>query len=256
MADFKLQKWYLDVADDSPATFIGYAATLTYNALSMSYSGYTLLHQQNLRKKNSFLSHPHPEMDGDQLRWNTRFAKGVWRAADHPVSELLLHDGKKSILWECFFPRAQASVTVDKAVIRGYGYAEKLTLSFVPWELPIEKLHWGRYLTETEYIIWIRWEGPEPRNIIYHNGVRTTTGVISDFLICFGDYRLTLTDSVALRKGRIGSTVFNRVQAIRNLFPKSILQLEENKWLSRGSFTKSGEQISQGQAVHEKVIWN
>jgi hypothetical protein len=255
MTPFLLEKWYLDVSDSSPAAFIGYAAVLRYREIQIPYTGYSFFNGHNTVKRNSFRRHPIPEISDAGINWQTRLASGTWERVDPAVSRTLLEEDDRVIDWQCLIPKARTTVSVDGRAVSGLGYAEKITLTFMPWKLPIRELHWGRFLSNEFSVIWIRWIGQHPKDLVFLNGKEMENPRITKTELVFEDFTLLLTSIATLREGNVGSTVFKNFPAISRLFPSSILKLEENKWLSNGKLMAGNSLVATGHAIHEVVIW-
>ena len=256
MTQFRLEKWYLDVASDGGEAFIGYAAKLKWKWINLNYAGYTFLNSRSvIKKRNSFSRTPFPEVEGNKMQWKGLDCEASWSAKDGAISEILYEDEKGSIIWNCLFPKASSRVRVGTNVVDGFGYAESLQLTMLPWKLPIHELHWGRFLTADETIIWIRWIGPVPKTIVYHNSRRFDHVEIASDKIVFGEFTLDLRNSISMRTGTLFANVFSRFPSLAKLFPKSILQLQENKWLSNGTLYRNSTVIAFGKAIHEVVRW-
>ena len=73
----------------------------------------------------------------------------------------------------------------DLGLRSGLGYAERLVLTIPPWKLPIETLRWGRFLSPSDWIVWIDWQGEHPQTIVYRNGARVAVDELGDEQIRF-----------------------------------------------------------------------
>jgi len=255
MTPFRLEKWYLDVSDTSLTAFIGYAAVLRYRNIQIPYTGYTFFDGDNLKKRNSFRRHAIPEISDDTITWKTSLVSGAWKRADSPIRRILLEEEDRVIDWECLLPKADTTISVDGHTLSGLGYAEKITLSFMPWTLPIKELHWGRFLSREFAVVWIKWIGQHPKDLVFFNGKEIQSPRITRSEVAFENFSLLLTEAATLREGNVGSTVFRNFPAIAKLFPSSILKLEENKWLANGKLFAGNSLVATGHAIHEVVIW-
>jgi hypothetical protein len=257
MSEFRLEKWYLDLADrSSERCFIGYAASLKWRKLHIGYFGFTFLNSKGeIETRNSFADHELAFNAGPVFEWKTEAFQGRWEQLRDPIRELLYQKGEKKIDWCCFQPLARAELNIGSERINGFGYCEKMVLSFLPWKLPIQQLYWGRFLNDQVSIIWIRWIGPVPKTLIFFNSQRFVDAHVSEFEVAFDHYRLSLTNSIALRSGTLESNVFEKVPLIAKLFPASIMGLHEQKWLSRGELFQNGVSVNIGKAIHELVTW-
>ena len=63
-----------------------------------------------------------------------------------------------------------------------------------------------------------------------------------------------MDESLPLRSGRLGSTIFSKAPALRKLLPRSLSNIEEVKWRSRGTLNADGH-VSHGWVIHEVVHW-
>jgi hypothetical protein len=256
MSEFRLEKWYCDVTDDSNRGFIGYGARLQWKSIQINYLGYTFLNAKGeINNKNVFVKTSVPEISDENMIWNSSAFQLSMKRIDFGIGEILLKDGTKEILWHCFFPKSIAQIRIGSESFNGFGYAERINLSYLPWNLPIQQLIWGRFLSDDFTLIWIKWIGPIPKSIVYFNGVKIPEVTINEFQISFMDYILMLLNPLELRAGTLLSNVFSKVPWIAGMFPTSIMQLTERKWLSHGLLRKNGLEISTGNSVHELVIW-
>ncbi len=131
---------------------------------------------------------------------------------------------------------------------------ECLTLSIPPWELPLEELHWGRFLNNEDYVVWIDWRGPYHKRLVLWNGEEQTAQSLTESTIAMAGVELNLDRRITLRQGRLGQTVFSALAPLRKILPSTMLSVQEEKWLSRGELT-SGSRTNSGWAIHEVVKW-
>jgi hypothetical protein len=134
---------------------------------------------------------------------------------------------------------------------------EHLRLSIPPWRLPISRLRWGRFISATDFLVWIDWCGAYNRRIVYLNGAAVGTDSIADseVVLAGGDAALSLDCGAVLRQGPLGATALAVLPDLDRLFPASILNVHERKWLSRGVLRQPGRPDSVGMAIHEVVEW-
>jgi hypothetical protein len=244
----------MDVVDDRGHAFILYAASLKWKAIQLGYKG-SIEYASNGRSrtegefmKNSSL----PVVDNQQLTWTSNGHSFNWKSVDGAVSERLL----ESVHWNCIQPKAKCEISKDGSLIsRGFGYTERLELKIAPWNLPIHELLWGRYLSENNTITWICWRGPEPRSIVYHNGVRITDAIITAEKLTWDSYKLTLPCHV-MRNDTIGQSVFGKFRNIMKLFPRKIMGLEEIKLCGSAELTDDNSVVDVGSVIHEVVTWS
>lgn len=228
---FHLSKWYLDCVSAEGEVFLAYCAELRWRTLCLHYAS-VLGHSSSLREV------PVPLWREGVLEWDAPSlgVRGRWEALDPPIQESLM-DG--ACQWRCLAPRARAEVRVADRSIRGLGYAEHLTMTVAPWRLEIEELRWGRFLSETDGLVWIEWRGSNPVRLRWRNGIR-----------CREESRLDLRDREVLREGALVDTALAIIPNILKLFPSRIVGLRETKWRSRAALG-----ATEGWAIHEVVVW-
>jgi hypothetical protein len=258
MKAFRLEKWYMDAVDPLGNALVAYSAKLSWSQFVFSYNGLTFsdARRKSSINKNTFSSQALPNFDGDILEWRLGEIRARWTKEVEALKEVLLATEDGSIDWDCFLPKGNVSFCVDnKTELHGMGYAEKMTLTIAPWSIPIKQLHWGRFLSQTFSVIWIRWIGPHPKTLIFLNHERFSEGTITESDVSFGDYTLSIQKKETLRQGTILSTVFDQFRSIGKLFPSSILNMKENKWVSNGILKHRETVLAQGNIIHELVTW-
>jgi len=132
---------------------------------------------------------------------------------------------------------------------------ECLELTFPPWQLGLEHLDWGRYVSDTDQLTWIRWRGANPLELAILNGDVTRQVRVDGNRVTAGNSTLELTDNRVIRDGMLGSTVLEKLPSVLQVAPVQMLQLHERKWLSRGRLTSLHRAPSNGWSIHEQVAW-
>ncbi len=253
-ADFHLSKWYLDCVADDGSLFIGYRASLRWKALNLHYSNMLIRLSNGERRTTTALSRGvEPELSDGVLRWE--FApfriSGEWRRLTEPVERRLLTTDYGHVTWSCHMPRARAAIRAAQDFrIEGLGYAEHLELTIPPWRLPIDELRWGRFLTDSNSLVWIDWRGNRPLTLVLRNGVEECDAAVTDTGIRRGETAiLALVPCAIVRNGPVVSTMLSSIPGITRMLPGKILRMSECKWLSRGESMSCGT----GWAIHECV---
>jgi hypothetical protein len=118
----------------------------------------------------------------------------------------------------------------------------------------MSQLRWGRFVSPEDSLAWIDWQGPYSTSFAVHNGSRCETLSVSDSEVALCHATLRMEESFPLRAGRLGSTILPGAPALRKLLPRSLFNIEEHKWRSRG-ILNAQDRISTGWAVHEVVHW-
>lgn len=253
-----LSKWYCDCVSDEGVAFVGYWARMRWGLVNIPYAA-TLFKPLTDGTRERYVIRPcaAPTMQDDELRWDCRHLhiQGLWTARVPAIRRTLLETAAGSINWRCDLPCAEARVDLAGAGrISGLGYAEQLNLSVKPWQLPFERLLWGRFLSTEDAVTWIEWRGQEPRQWVFHNGLELRGARIRSGCVELpNDLGIVeLHENVVLRDGPLASTALRVIPAAGVWLPAGIRNAYETKWLARGTFTTSSRSSS-GWAIHEVV---
>jgi hypothetical protein len=255
---FELSKWYLDAVGESGDVFIGYRANLRWRALSVSYAATLTGGADAPRTRSTVRPGEEPDFLEGALAWTEpklAIAAG-WRAEARPISRTLYESPEGAVVWLCLLPSARAEIECEGVVLRGLGYAERLSMTLPPWQLPIDTLRWGRFLSPGRSVVWIDWErgGGPPRTWIFVDGVEARGEVFEeDVFFEGGRVRLPQRDRRCLRDGRLSHLLRNLPRALRTSLPGRALAVEETKWRTRGCIEVDGAPPAGGWAIHEVV---
>ena len=260
MSAFELSKWYADCISENGDAAILYRATLRIGGIPIHYES-LLTKPQDSPPHVRYSIRPRGGLSigNNQLNWtaNAWKASGSWTNHGHGHCETLYSQGDDDLVWNCFAPRASASLKVGDEFISGWGYAEQIRLTIPPWRLPIKTLRWGRFVNENDTLTWIDWTGPTSKQVVLFNGKAVESESISDDRISFhhGEGLLELGSKQVIREGQLGSTALAVIPKLTSLFPDSVLNMYERKWLSRAVLHRKGHADSVGMAIHEVVEW-
>lgn len=258
---FLISKWYMDCVADDGTAFIGYNARLQWRSLSIDYSS-------TLRQSGSEPAAVHTTIVGSTfpvendgtITWRSDKLKtsGTWTARSEPIEQTILDCDAGAIRWRCVAPSADAKVIFDGGdTISGLGYCEHISISIPPWQMPIDELRWGRFLTKDSYVVWIDLKGSAPVTMVFEDGVRNEREIVTDDRIqLHGDQRmLKFEESRTLRSGSIAATALSSVPLLSSLLSSNGLMMDETKWCSRGVLSGIGVPDKTGWAIHEVVRW-
>ncbi len=144
---FSLEKTYLDCTDAAGNCFILYSASLHYHFLHFTYSGFIFSDENNRITEQKSIRKSHIATGNRQISFaNSHFAlKGSWTKAEIPISSILFRNSDGMVNWNCHHPLALCQINFRDKSYSGLGYAETLVLSIKPWQLPMDKLNWGRF---------------------------------------------------------------------------------------------------------------
>jgi predicted transcriptional regulator len=246
----------MDCVTELGETAILYCADLSWRGMRASYSSVLLADERAIDTQSSMRSY-RLTSSGDRIsvEFPRLQAQGTWTAAAAPVQHTMYEDARGSVLWNCLQPGSTVQVTVGDRQLSGLGYAECLTLTLPPWQLPLRQLRWGRFVSPQDSLAWIDWQGPYSTRLAVHNGRKHKPVSVSDTEILLTDARLRLDQPLSLRSGRLGSTILPGAPLLRKLLPHSIFDIDEKKWRSRATLEAPDHQC-QGWAIHEVVDWN
>ncbi len=257
MSDFSLDKWYMDAADGEGNVYIGYWAALHWKGLS-SHFGHHLWRAATGRSwsRADLGAPPAPDRAAsDVFHWRTAHVDATWRRSETPrLSETLLDTEQGRIEWTCLLPRARATVRSPRLSVEGWGYVERLELTLPPWGLPLETLHWGRCLSDHHSLVWIRWDGPDPRRLLWVDGRRGTEYELTEDGLVAPGARWEIESTMTLRTGTIGATVLRPFRRLLRLLPDAVTRIDEHKRFARGVLHVGGAS-EPATAITERVTW-
>ena len=251
----------MDCVSDDGDVFIGYTATLRWKALSINYM--SILERRigdRPRSRTSLQKFTAPRVSGSLIEWSSKSlgVHGIWKIDSTPIERTIFESDIGDIQWRCIAPIAKAEIQIgEQRLIKGLGYAEHISITIPPSQLPIDQLRWGRYLSEGDHLTWIDWRGPHLLTHVFHNGAEIPGAHVSDDEVNFASQRLMISgsDRQTLREGALVNTALAMIPGIRNLFPRRILDCNESKWLSHGTMEERGIMLNRGWVIHEVVSW-
>jgi hypothetical protein len=245
----------MDCVTDDGDVAIVYCADLNWRGIRMHLSS-VLSAAEGQFSTRSTISRYGVKVAGDHI--SAELPKlgvtGIWEADSPPFERIVYEHEAGSVRWNCLQPRSMVNLRVGDRKLRGLGYAECLTVSIVPWRLPLKQLRWGRFVSPQDSLAWVDWQGAYSTGFALSNGEECTLLSASDTEIAVPDAKLHIDSGFPLRSGRLESTILPDVPAIGKLFPHSLFSVEEHKWRSRGVLTAC-DRSSTGWVIHEVVKW-
>ena len=256
---FTLSKWYMDCVSDDGEVFIGYAAALRWRGVGIDYSS-TLQHQhgEGTKINTSLQKLSTPQITALSVHWISRAlgVDGTWSGSAPPIERTVFRSEVGSVEWRCLQPNARAEVHLGtERCIQGRGYAEHILISIPPWRLPVDELRWGRFLTDSNALVWIDWRGSTSLTLLFRNGIQIENPLVTDREVACNRTKMVLAfeDSQVLREGRLVNTALSVIPGIAKLLPGHSLRTYECKWRSRGVLKEHETVLSTGWAIHELV---
>lgn len=252
---FSLVKWYMDCATESGGAAILYCATLRWRGLRAAMASVLTVEDGRVATRTR-VARFRLDADEEELAVEAGSLKvtGRWRADAAPVRRCLYEAETGSVTWNCVQPRSRVAVRVGDWEMTGIGYAERLTVTIPPWKLPMRALRWGRFVSETDSLAWIDWEGGHSARVCVLNGKECELRSVSESSVVLDGATLHMDGSTTLREGRLRETILPGAPGLEKLFPGSVFGITERKWLSRGRLERT-EGGSMGNVIHEAVHW-
>jgi hypothetical protein len=250
---FHLRKWYFDCVSPTGDAAILYLARLRWRSAVLNYASLLLLNdgqiitRSSVRRFKSF----DDTLDHLELKLPNLNISASLHAQQPPINRTILN----GVTWTCLHPKSDVSIVAGSITLRGLGYAERLDLTIPPWKLPLHELHWGRFLSPEDSLVWIDWRGQHQTTVLIHNGRDVHPEHIGADEIRFEPAStLTLDRRHILRTGHLGQTVLPAAPALNRFFPRNVFNIRETKWCSVGKLT-APDHASAGWAIHEIVEW-
>ena len=256
---FNIEKIYLDCIDEHGNCFIVYRVKAEFFLIRFIYSGLVFCSAEGITTQKSTLRKAEKPVHNKIINFNHKFLNiGVsLDRVDDPIIRSLFKDDKNNeLVWNCHHPKALAEISYNGNCYKGSGYAETLFLPLKPWNLPIDELRWGRFLSDSCTLIWINWEGKYPLNKLFFNGVEYNDATFEKEIIKFSDgtYQLKFSEIQLIRKGRL-SELFSKMKFLKIFFNRSILNSVEIKYKARSSLCNNTLVLSNGWSLFEIVTW-
>ena len=253
---FFLVKWYLDCVTQAGEAAIVYLADLHWHGIHASIGSVLIKNGDEAPVTRTSLGRYDLRSSGEMLEIKHRKLKteGCWQYSVAPFQRTVYEEAAGAVHWNCVQPRSQVKVSVDHRTFVGLGYAECLTVTIPPWQLPLHELRWGRFIAPDHNLAWVDWKGNYATSFALLDSRQTDLQYVSTEKVSAGDAILQIGRGYSLRAGRVGSTILSRAPDLRRLFPRRLFGIDEQKSLSPGKLILSG-QTSTGWVIHEVVKW-
>lgn len=254
---FELVKWYLDAVESDGSATIVYWASLTWLGVDVTWHNVCRYARGAAPEERSSLRRvPPPSTADGRLAWESkRLALETVHDPSTPgVVATLLDDARGRITWECLAPSARVRVDDDGTIRKGTGYAERISMTVLPWEMPIDELRWGRWMSDdaTMSLVWIDWRGSLPQRWVVYNGALRDDASVLDDGVALGAGRLALGPPRTLHDRSVGK-LLRGITGLARVAARIPIAWEESKWCSRGTWTNVAGESAQGWAIHEIV---
>jgi hypothetical protein len=232
-----------------------YCADLRWRGIHAAYSSVLSADEGRAESHSSMARYRLSSRGGEiHVAFPRLKVSGRWHADAAPMQHTVYGNASGSVLWNCLQPRSTVHLRVGEREFTGLGYAECLTLTLPPWQLPMRKLRWGRFVSPDHSLAWVDWQGSYSTSFAIHNGVQCEIQSVSDSEVAVCGATLRMDESLSLRAGRVEQTILPEAPTLGKLLPHSLFNIEERKWRSRG-ILNAQDRSSSGWAIHEVVDW-
>jgi len=248
---FRLVKWYGDVTTEDGDAVIAYAATLEA-PLELEYSA-CLESGEHARSRSTLERSAIAEHRG-AWSWKAPHLEAQFHPLQRSAAIDLLDEGSAgAVRWHAVAPLCETRMTVGDRTLEGLGYLERLELTVPPWNLPLERLVWGRFVHPRAGLVWIEWQGPHALQVILQDGERVDGAIAPDHIRTSG-MELQIGTRRVIREGTLGRIALAAVSVLSRVAPLGFLRTVERKTLSRGRLRRGGE-LLEGWVIDEVVTW-
>lgn len=254
---FELVKWYLDAVEPDGSATIAYWASLTWLGVDVTWHNVCRYARGAAPEERSSLRRvPPPSMVNGRVAWESKRLE--LETAHDPstpgVVVTMLDDARGRITWECLAPSARVRVVDDGVIRKGTGYAERISMTVLPWEMPIDELRWGRWMSDdaTVSLVWIDWRGSSPQRWVIYNGALRDDASVGEDGVALGAGRLALGAPRTLHDRSVGK-LLRGITGLARVAARIPIAWEETKWCSRGTWSSAAGESAQGWAIHEIV---
>lgn len=257
--NFKLEKLYLDSIDENGNCFIIYHAKLEFCFIRITFSELIFSDKNGIVIDKRTLKKIRKPLLNDLLIFYSHLLqiKGSWKRLEFALPLLSFKDGMKNeLIWNCHHPKALTEIEYEETSHKGFGYGETINMTIEPWNLPIEELRWGRFLSENYTIIWVDWKGNYPQHKFFCNGTEYNDAIFEAERIVFGSgvFCLIFKEIIIIRRGKL-SKIFMKMPWMKIFFNRRILNSTETKYKAKTTFSENGETKSSGWSLFEIVVW-
>ena len=257
---FRLSKWYMDLVTDDGTALIAYSLSIEWATIRVRAAS-VLVAEPNAkpRESTSWSRVAPPTLRDGVLRFahDGLGVEGEWHRTSPPFESTLIEDETGRVAWECHVPRARAAVSLRGRTFVGSGYAECLTMTRLPWTLPLRHLRWGRFTGQGHSAVWIAWRGGSQHDWVWLDGAPQLAATADDFGVTVLDARreLRLSPVRDICDRRALRALFAHAPLLADAVAGPLRNLRDTKRLARGALLCDGATQDEGWTIHEVVAW-
>lgn len=197
--------------------------------------------------------------EGSQaVRWDNDRLKvcGQWTGGTPIPKTIVVDELSGRIEWQCLGANCAVDASIDGRSMAGTGYAEKLSMTIPPWELPFRELRWGRYISNdrNDFMVWIDLRGASQRTWVWLNSGEAVAGTVGDGGVRTDTAELVLESSQPVRSGNVAGTLLGRLEFLKMSLPDGVRAVQEDKRVSACVLKRAGSESS-GSSISEVLTW-
>ncbi|MFZ1493191.1 MAG: hypothetical protein WAU60_07220 [Candidatus Competibacter denitrificans] len=247
-----LEKWYGDFVSNGRAQ-IWYLANLHFGPLTLGYQG-NLGAGRASKTVLDFRGFEMPTVRGESLYWPASIDQTeiIWKGVCRRP-QWLWQQGKQAVLWEPVVLNGEMSIVQEQQEVRGY--AERLTLNFMPWRLGLKTLKWGRFCGRKHSLVWIEWCGRIQKKLALLDGHATAWLTVGERSVRTEQARLSIETPHQIVSEALGIGALHPFDWLRVFEIAQFLSGVETKWFTEGILELDGAEVEQGSVLYEEVIW-
>jgi hypothetical protein len=257
----RLTKWYLDCIQDDGRCALVYVGSLRWGRTEVNLQ--SVLHRAHGHSRRAIRlggpGRPHQTLNALGLDLPAFGLRGSWSpdgASSGPQCDWLGQGG--GVSWRCVAPTADVWLQIGSTHLHGRGYVEVLELSVPPWQLPLQRLRWGRFVgTEAHsaaHAIWLQWSGSTSLRWLHVNGVQAPLHLLRDDGWDSAEAHLRQRDACDLQRGPLVGDRLGRVLRHLGAAPRWLAGLDEHKWLAPATLI-TGPSATRGWVIDETVTF-
>ena len=263
---FHLTKWFLDFVGEDGSVLICYVASLTWKGITVPYTNIMCqLPDHPTTQKTRYTRANMPVQDDRRLTWeDPRYRiSGIWEGDANPIEARLFESSQGYLDWHCLQPRSRVTLEMEGKQYIGQGYAEVLHVTVPTWEIPMQELRWGHFLSPDHWGVWIEIkEATRARQWVWWDGKPEAQCQISDSKLHIpganGPLHLDRGRVLEVDKKiqRVVGKLVRFLPGFGKVIPEHFLKADACKWHSQARIDLGAKGTSAGWAIHEFVNFN
>lgn len=258
---FFLSKWYADLADAFGNLFIIYIGRIKYGRLNIYYSSF-LRHNPGCISCESYSikKYEQPVITESSFAWKSD-ELGLeinYRQKGNSVKKDIYTSPEGYIKWHCLQTASDCEIiSGQEETYKGTGYVERLDMTLKPWKLPFNELRWGRFISESDSVIWIDYKGHNRLSLLLNGENEYSDAVFSEEKVSFngGNNIILFRSPSDIKNGEIISSTFSKIPLINKIIPSGLLKIHEHKMTAEGELFCGQNKTGSGRAIYEVVRW-